>query len=103
MSEKSFAADVPTLPTSRRFRFRLRHVFYLLTAACLFLGVPMLRYTFGMLTTACVVAALILGPLIVAQSVFILIIPRLRRRLFAKSPPAILSPPRECSKGEGQE
>lgn len=99
MSEKSFAANDPTLPSSGRFRFRLRHAFYLLTAACLFLGVPMLRYTFGMLVTASIVAAIILAPLIAAQSVFILLVPRLRRRLFAKSPRAILTPTRDGTSG----
>jgi hypothetical protein len=87
MAEESLPADDPKLPSSRQFRFSLRHVFYLLTIACVLLGIPMLGAAFSSLFTACIIAAIILGPLIVAQALVVLLVPGLRRRLFAKSPP----------------
>jgi hypothetical protein len=72
--------DEPSSPTPR-FRFRLRHVLLLVTVVCLFLGVPMLGYTFGTLLSAIAIATGLLLPLIALQLIFILIVPGLRRRL----------------------
>jgi hypothetical protein len=76
--------DEPTRQLGGPVRFRTRHVFYLLTVACLLLGVPGWMYVAGVIVGPWLFFILIVGPLILMQFAFIQLIPPLRRKLFPR-------------------
>jgi hypothetical protein len=84
--------DETTRQLGGPMRFRTRHVFYLLTVACLLLGVPGWMYVAGVVVGPWIFFILTVGPLMLMQFVFILLIPPLRRRLFRRETPVVESP-----------
>jgi hypothetical protein len=74
-------------------RFRLRHILYLVTATCAVLGIPWLMYIFGVLVGAWMMFALIVGPLMFLQLLFILLVPPLRNKLLKRIDKSRQNPP----------
>jgi hypothetical protein len=74
-------------PRGRVFRFRTRHLLYITFAVCAALGIPGLMYA----AIWIVGPWLLLGPLMLVQFLFILLIPPLRHRLLERLIPEDLT------------
>jgi hypothetical protein len=68
-------------------RFRTRHVLYIMTVACLLLGIPGWMYIAGIVVGPLFLFILVVGPLFLMQFLFVLLVPTLRHKLLrSKSP-----------------
>ena len=68
-------------------RFQLRHLLYITLAVSAVLGIPGLAYIAGWLAFPWLMFALIMGPILIAQFLFVVSIPPLRRSFFGTPRP----------------
>jgi hypothetical protein len=72
-------------------QFQVRHVLYFVAAVCLVLGIPGLTYIAGWILFPWLMFLLVVGPIVLGQLLFILLIPPLRHHLLGLKSAARLS------------
>jgi len=77
MDEKELANEASDHSGGSPIRFQIRHLFYVTTIICALLGIPGLMYVAFMVFSP----SLLISLLILAQFMFILLVPPLRRKL----------------------
>lgn len=81
MADEQLNEDAYRQLGGRPIRFRTRHIFYVVTVACALLGIPGWMYIAGVVIGPWLFFILFVGPLILLQFVFVLLIPPLRHKL----------------------
>jgi fatty acid desaturase len=65
-------------------RFRTRHVLYIVTIVCALLGIPGWLYIAGIVIGPWFLFIVVVGPLLLMQFLFVLLIPPLRHKLLER-------------------